>query len=380
MRTDRAKAPSFFNSKRWKYDIVNREEVSPLEQITNSAGEVTRRLHSHSGAERNRLYLNRLGQDFSDVSALSGLDSIADGRAFAWWDYDRDGWQDIALVNANSPLLAVYHNDIAPALAASGHGTPGFVALRFVGGNTAAGASSEWSSRDGVGARAILHLGSGHIIRELRSGEGFAAQNSRTMIVGIGSSRAVDRIDVRWPSGRSQTLEDVNAGTLVTVFENPAQSATGQAVTREPYRRDSSFYASRNDKPPAGPAASSASFRMITTLATWCVACKTELPQLRYLRSRFPPERLSMLGVPVDPAEDRAMLEKFRDEHDPPYQILLDYPAAKAAKIQQHVHATAGQDVLPATLLANTQGDILVTIPGVPTASELARWMEDAAR
>ena len=87
-----------------------------------------------------------------------------------------------------------------------------------------------------------------------------------------------------------------------------------------------------------------------------------------------------MLGVPVDPAEDRAMLEKFRDEHDPPYQILLDYPAAKAAKIQQHVHATAGQDVLPATLLANTQGDILVTIPGVPTASELARWMEDAAR
>lgn len=379
MRTDRAKTPSFKESKRWKYDITDRKSIPAFEQITNSAGEETLQLHSHSGAERNRLYLNRLGQDFSDISALSGLDSIADGRAFAWWDYDRDGWQDIALVNANSPLLAVYHNDIAATLAASGHGAPGFVALRFVGGNTAARTSSQWSSRDGVGARATLHVDSGRIVRELRYGEGFAAQNSRTMIVGIGSSRAVDRIDVRWPSGRTQTFEDVDAGTRVTVFENPADSPMGQAVTREPYRRDDEFYASRSDAPADGAAASEAPLRMITTLATWCVACKTELPQLRYLRSRFPPEKLLMLGVPVDLAEDRVKLEKFRDEHNPPYQILLDYPTAKVAEIQQQVRAMAGQDVLPATILANAQGDILATIPGVPTASELARWMQDAA-
>ena len=86
-----------------------------------------------------------------------------------------------------------------------------------------------------------------------------------------------------------------------------------------------------------------------------------------------------MLGLPVDLAEDRVKLEKFRDEHNPPYQILLDYPTAKVAEIQQQVRAMAGQDVLPATILANAQGDILATIPGVPTASELARWMEDAA-
>ena len=68
--------------------------------------------HSFSGHERNHLFLNRDGKRFDDVSVISGLDNIADSRAFVYWDYDRDGWQDIALVNANYPLLNFYRNEI----------------------------------------------------------------------------------------------------------------------------------------------------------------------------------------------------------------------------------------------------------------------------
>ena len=45
---------------------------------------------SWSGKERNHLFLNRSGEQFEDLSALSGLDHIADGRVFAVLDLDRD--------------------------------------------------------------------------------------------------------------------------------------------------------------------------------------------------------------------------------------------------------------------------------------------------
>ena len=42
------------------------------------------RVHSLSGHERNKLYLNDgTGSNFSDQSGLSGLDDESDGRAFA---------------------------------------------------------------------------------------------------------------------------------------------------------------------------------------------------------------------------------------------------------------------------------------------------------
>ena len=71
------------------------------------------RVHSLSGHERNKLYLNAAsGSDFEDVSGVSGLDDEADGRAFAVLDYDRDGWNDIVLVNAMNPLTRLFRNEL----------------------------------------------------------------------------------------------------------------------------------------------------------------------------------------------------------------------------------------------------------------------------
>ena len=55
--------------------------------------------------------------------------------------------------------------------------------------------------------------------REHRCGEGFASQNSRTLLIGIGEHEVAEQIRIRWPSGRSTELGEVAAGSLVTVFE-----------------------------------------------------------------------------------------------------------------------------------------------------------------
>ena len=61
--------------------------------------------HSQSGNERNHLFINDGNGQFVDQSIFSGADSICDGRTNVVWDFDGDGWQDIALVNSNYPHL-----------------------------------------------------------------------------------------------------------------------------------------------------------------------------------------------------------------------------------------------------------------------------------
>ena len=142
---------------------------------------------------------------------ISGLDLVADGRAFALTDLDRDGGVDVVVVNANAPLLQVLRNQIAAE--------QGYVVVKLEGGNTTAEVSSEWSARDGVGASISLRARGVRTIRELRVGEGLAAQNSHALIFGLGSENVADEVVVTWPSGRTQIAERVEAGSQVLFRE-----------------------------------------------------------------------------------------------------------------------------------------------------------------
>jgi hypothetical protein len=181
---------------------------------------------SLSGYQRNRLFLNLDGRNFIDVSGLSGADSPADGRACAQLDYDRDGRVDLVLVNANEPLCQLYQNGSAAGQ---------MLALRFVGGNNRAEPSNKWSARDGYGAEVEVVLGEKTLLREHRAGEGFSTQNSATMIIGLGEYEKVDAVRVSWPSGRVHVMEHVEAGLLLTVYENADHSPANEAYVTAPY-------------------------------------------------------------------------------------------------------------------------------------------------
>ena len=81
-----------------------------------------------------------------------------------------------------------------------------------------------------------VDVGGKTLLREHRAGEGFSAQNSATLIVGLGAHQRVDAVHVRWPSGRTQQIAEVAAGMLVTVYENPRHSPTREAFVVVPYR------------------------------------------------------------------------------------------------------------------------------------------------
>jgi hypothetical protein len=188
-------------------------------------------VHSLQGNERNRYFANRKGRAFADMSGLSGLDNIADSRGFAVLDYNRDGWQDVALVNANQPLFNLYRNEMAAAGIRGG-----MIAIKFVGGNRAAAPSKEFSGRDGFGARVWVTVPDAKLVREHRCGDGWSTQNSATMIVGIDGHATATQVTVQWPSGKTSSTEMVPEGTLLTVYENPTDSPSGEAFVRATYR------------------------------------------------------------------------------------------------------------------------------------------------
>ncbi len=339
-------------------------------------------VHSLSGHERNHLFVNGEGTQFEDISLISGLDSTADSRSFALFDFDHDGQQDIVLVNANTPLVNLYHNTITPNSATQRNR---FVAIRFTGGNTTDSPSTH-ACRDGYGALVTLAVGEKTIVREHRCGEGYGAQNSQTMLIGIGANETIDSLSVRWPSGATTDVDvnKVEPGSLihvrelgdtesVTVQPYPAASPTTNAAAPATTLGHLTFgdAASIPQKTPTPP-----KLRLYMTMATWCVACKEQYGYLETLRQRFDPSELEIIGVPIDPNEDEATIREYAEGTSLPYRQILNLTATQRRAVKGFLERIAPPDSIPGTLLTNAEDDVLAIFSGVPTVSEIKKQLD----
>ena len=329
---------------------------------------------SLSGHERNRLFLNQGGKQFSDVSMLSGADHVGDGRSVVLFDYNRDGKTDIASVNTNAPKLVLFRNEAASAE------NNNFIALRLVGGNRTSRANSGYSNRDGYGARITLNCATRSIVKEHRCGEGYSAQNSDTLLIGVGKVTMIDSATIHWPGGKMQALPGLPTDKLITVHEDNT-TAEGKPFTIAPYIPEQG---SPHTEPspaistmplfaPAG-AVSNAPLRLFTLTATWCAACKSELPQLAGIRRHFPPGQLAMFGLPGDGSETPGQLKAYTDKYRPDYRMLAEITEGE----RQTMHDTLGKsaDVLPASIVTNRSGKVLLVTRGLPTVSQIARILQ----
>ena len=329
-----------------------------LDTNTEVDGRRVLRSHSFSGRENNSALFNRGGNGFVDVSGVSGIDSIADGRAFAYFDYDRDGKTDLVLTNSNNPQLQLFHNDMRPA--------GNSVMVRLVGGNQSSQPSDEWSPRDGYGAHVIVETGGRSLRRELRCGDGFAAQNSRTLTIGIGSNEIAEKISVAWPSGKRSELTSISTGRIVTVFENQAEaeSSASELTSAE-------LPAPTKDTPPVAvlDLPIDADLAVVVTMATWCPICLREIPHLARLSS-VTKNSFTFYGLPIDPKDDSEKLVNYENENAPPYEILK-ITAGQRESILQLMNERFGDQPLPITLIVERSGKVVHFQKGTPTLSQL---------
>jgi hypothetical protein len=75
------------------------------------------------------------------------------------------------------------------------------------------------ANRSAIGARVEVQWNGRRQVQEVLAASGFAAQNQRPLHFGLGASSAIDRVLIRWPSGRLQTIEHPAVDMLHRVIE-----------------------------------------------------------------------------------------------------------------------------------------------------------------
>ena len=115
---------------------------------------------------------------------------------------------------------------------------------------------------------------------------------------------------------------------------------------------------------------------LYTTMATWCASCRRELPHLSRLRSRFSSQQLAMFGVPVDPEDGPAELESYLKEQEPAYELLSNLKASQIRRVEEILEGNPKAAGLPASILCDAEGRVLMTMGGAPSVSEVSRLLE----
>jgi hypothetical protein len=149
------------------------------------------------------LYRNLGNGRFQNVSQQVGeaiLHPIS-ARGCAFGDFDNDGDLDVLL----NPV-----NDYPELLRCDSSTGNHWLKIRTIGTK---------SNRSGIGARIKCTTGTHQQIDEVRSGASYASQNDLRVHFGMGRATEAERVEIRWPSGQVDVLENVPADQLIHVEE-----------------------------------------------------------------------------------------------------------------------------------------------------------------
>ena len=87
------------------------------------------------------------------------------------------------------------------------------------------------SNRMGIGARIRITTDDGRMLyNEATTSTGYAASSDPRVHFGLGSSRLIREIEIRWPSGTSQLLHSVKADRLMVVTEPSSGHSTMKRI------------------------------------------------------------------------------------------------------------------------------------------------------
>ena len=156
--------------------------------------------------------MRNTGKGFVDVSATAGpaFNTAIVARGAAFGDLNNDGQIDV--------VIGVL--DSAPVILRNDGTKNHWLGIRLIGAK---------SNHDGIGSRVLVTDSSGRRqIFDVTTTGSYLSANDARILAGLGTATAVRSIEVRWPSGRVQTLSNPAVDRYLTIMERDAANANRQ--------------------------------------------------------------------------------------------------------------------------------------------------------
>jgi Flp pilus assembly protein TadD len=153
--------------------------------------------------QANHLFLNDSRGRFVEVGRNSGpgLEPLRSFRGAAFADYDNDGDIDVLATSLDEEAFLL--NNQTPGIGR-------FLVVGLVGTR---------SNRDGIGARLLLRVGDRTLMRQRLGGGSFLNESDPRVHFGLGHAEKAERLEVIWPSGTIDVVEDLAANQFLTITE-----------------------------------------------------------------------------------------------------------------------------------------------------------------
>ncbi len=229
--------------------------------------------------EYHSLFLNPGSFPFDDATVSSGLAGMTSryvGWGMHFLDYDNDGNLDLMIVNGHiNDVIELTRTDVTykePPLLLHNNGKGGFRNMKEAAGPTFRtgydarglavgdfdndgdsdvvfvclndkpvllrnnrGQDNLWvgfqlqgtrSNRDANGAKLTLHAGNQKLVRWVTGGGSYLSSHDKRVLFGLGGEvkPSAVSVEIRWPSGQTQTVSDLQPGRYYKVVESAPQT------------------------------------------------------------------------------------------------------------------------------------------------------------
>jgi hypothetical protein len=148
------------------------------------------------------LLLHNTAGRFAGMDGVFAVKKLWAGRGGAFGDLDNDGAMDIVVTNIgqNAYLL---RND--------GANRNGWIKLELTG---------KRSNRDGIGCRVKVTSRSNLVQHyTVNTAAGYLSASDKRLLIGLGTDRVAESVEVTWPSGSVQRFESIASGKTLRILE-----------------------------------------------------------------------------------------------------------------------------------------------------------------